>query len=205
MDLYGILGSRTRRCLWALEETGLPFHFHHIDFAGGGQRTPEYLAMNPNGKVPVLKDGEFCLFESAAICSYIGEKVPDKGLVPPPRTHERGLYDQWMFFVIGELEQPLWNIGKHKFALPAKWRRKEMFEVAAYEWTVAAGILSSQLGTRDTIVPDQFTMADVMIGHTLSWARMFKVPLGHDNLERYADAVLARPAYKRTAKYAAPK
>lgn len=203
MDLYGILGSRTRRCLWALEETGLPFEYHHIDFRKGEQRTPEYLAMNPNAKVPVLKDGDFCLFESAAICNYVGEKVPDKGLVPASGTRERGLYDQWMFFVIGELEQPLWNIGKHKFALPEKWRRPEMFEVAAHEWTTAAGVLASQLGSRETILAGQFTMADVMIAHTLAWARRFKVTLGHDNLERYADAMLARPAYERTEKYPA--
>lgn len=205
MDLYGVAGSRTRRCLWALEEAGLPYKFHHVDFRAGEQRSPAYLAMNPNGKVPVLKDGDLCLFESAAICNYIGDKVPEKGLTPASGTVERALYDQWMFFVIGELEQPLWNIGKHKFALPKEWRRPEMFEVAAYEWTVAAGVLAAQLGARETILPDHFSMADVMIGHTLSWARMFKVPLGHDNLERYADALLARPAYQRTDKYADQK
>ena len=205
MDLYGIANSRTRRCLWALEEAALPFDFHPVDFGAGEHRSPAYLKMNPNGKVPVLKDGDLFLFESAAICNYVGEKVPDKHLVPLSGTVERALYDQWMFFVIGELEQPLWNIGKHKFALPKEWRRPEMFDVAAYEWTVAAGVLASQLEARETILPGQFTMADVMIGHTLSWARRFKVPLGHDNLERYADALLERPAYQRTEKYAVAK
>jgi glutathione S-transferase len=201
MDLYGLAASRTRRALWALEETGLPFEFHPVDFRGGEQRSAAYLAMNPNGKVPVLKDGDFCLFESAAICNYVGEKVPERELVPVSGTQERALYDQWMFFVVGELEQPLWSIGKHKFALPKEWRRTEMFEVAAYEWTVAAGVLASQLGSRETIIPGRFTMADVMIGHTLTWAQRFKVPFGHDNLERYLNVLLARPAYQRTEKY----
>lgn len=202
MKLYGVLNTRGQRCLWALEEAGLPFEFQFVDFRAGDHRSPEYLAVNPNGKVPALEDGELKLFESAAICTYVGDKVPEKGLVPRPGTPERALYDQWMCFVIAELEQPLWTMGKHRFALPKEWRRPEMLEVARHEWTLAAGVLAKSLGERKFMVGDTFTMADILVTHTLQWARLFGVPLGHENLGRFADVMIERPAYARTGQYA---
>lgn len=198
MKLYGTPASRTRRVLWALEEVGAHFELVHLDLRAGEHRRPEYAAINPNAKVPTLQDGDLTLFESAAICTYIGDRHPESGLVPEPRTPERALYDQWMFFAVAELEQPLWSMGKHTFVLPAELRVPRMLEVARFEWSVAAGVLAGALAERRTIVGDRFTMADILLAHTLFWARGFDVPLGHERLEEYADEHLARPAFLRT-------
>lgn len=199
MKLYGTPASRTRRCLWALEEIGAEFELCHVDLRAAEHRRPEFLVVNPNGKVPALIDGDVTLFESAAICNYLGEKHPEAGLTPAPGSPERPFYDQWMFFAIAELEQPLWTIGKHTFVFPKDKRVPEILDVArGYEWPLAAKVLAGALEGRTYLVGDRFTMADIMVAHTLNWARGFDVPLGSDVLESYADEMLARPAFQRT-------
>lgn len=198
MRLYGPPASRTRRCLWALEESGAEFELCVLQLGKGEHRTSAYLAINPNGKVPALVDGDVTLFESGAICNYIGTKFPGAGLTPTAGTDARAEYDQWMFFVCSELEQPLWSLGKHRFVFPPERRIAAMESCAQWEWTVAAKVLAGALDGRTFIAGDSFTCADILVAHTLSWARGFGVDLGHDVLDRYADRMLARPAYKRT-------
>ena len=198
MKLYGVPSSRTRRALWALEEAGAEFEFERVDIAKGAGRDPDYLSLNPSGKVPTLVDGDLVLSESGAICNYIAAAFPDAMLAPPAGTAERAKCDQWMFFAVSELEQPLWTMGKHRFVLPPGKRVPDIVETADYEWTIAADVLALGLAENDYIVWDRFTIADIMLAHTLFWARGFDVPLGHDPLERYMDRMLARPAFKRT-------
>ena len=88
-------------------------------------------------------------------------------------------------------------MAKHRFALPEKVRVPAVQATAAWEWSKAVAVLAQGLGTRDTMVGDGFTAADILIGHTLAWARAFKVPLEHTNVSDYADRVLGRPALAR--------
>jgi glutathione S-transferase len=196
--IYGPTASRTRRCLWALEEIGVPFRHVPIDLGQGEGRSAKYLALNPNGKVPTLVDGELVLSESAAICCHLADKHPKADLIPPNGTAERALCLQWMFFVIGELEQPLWNIGKHKFALPPERRVPALLDVARYEWGVVSRVLAQRLAGHPYLVSNRFSVADIMVAHTLAWARAFEVPLEDAAVESYADRMLARPAFVRT-------
>ena len=197
MTIYGDKTNRAGRCLWMLEEIGAPYHLHVVDFRAGEHRSPEYLRLNPNGKVPTLVDGDLVLFESAAICTYLGDKYPESGLVPRAGTPERALYNQWLFFCLSELEQPLWSISKHKFALPRDRRIPEMREVARYEFARAAPVVAQRLADRPYLLGDTFTAADILVGHTLFWAKRFKVPLDSDVLEDYAMRLLQRPAFGR--------
>ena len=141
------------------------------------------------------------LFESAAICMYIAGKYPDAGLVPLPGTRERALHEQWMFWITNEPEQALWSIGKHKFALPKDYRIAEMHRTALFEWGRAAPVLAAALEGRTFLVGDSLTVADIMAGHTLAWARGFGVPLGSDVLEQYLDRMLALPSYEATCRH----
>lgn len=195
MELYGALSTRTDRCLWALAEAGATYTFHLVDPRAGAHRQPEFLSLNPNGKVPVLKDGSLVLFESAAICLHVADTYPSSGLAPGPRSPERALLHQWLFWVATELEQPLWTLSKHRFALPEKLRVPAMLEIALKEWTRPAAVLADALEGRAYLVGDRFTVADIMAAHTLLWARVFEVPLGHDVLESYLDRMIARPAF----------
>ena len=195
--VYGFPNSRSSRVVWALEEAGAGYEYIFVNLRAGAGWRPEYLALNAGGKVPALVDGEFVLTESGAICTYIGDRFPATGLTPPVGGQERARYNQWCYFVLSELEQPLWTIGKHTFALPEQRRVPAVLETARWEFSVAAKILAEGLGQREFIVGDRFTAADILIAHTLAWAQAFELPLEHDSLESYTTRLLARPAWRR--------
>lgn len=197
LTIYGYPNSRSTRVVWALEEVGVEYEYVYINLMAGAGRQPGYLALNVGGKVPTLVDDGLILTESGAICTYIGDRFPAFGLTPPVGTQNRAHYDQWCAFTLSELEQPLWTIGKHTFALPERRRVPAIFETARWEFALAAKVLAAGLGQREFIVGDGFTAADILIAHTLAWAQSFKLPLEHDNLTAYAARWLARPAWAR--------
>lgn len=200
LTVYGCANTRSSRVLWALEEAGAEYEYVAIDLRAGAGWKPEYLALNPGGKVPTLVDGGLVLTESAAICTYIGDRFPASRLTPPVGSPERAHYDQWCYFALSELEQPLWTLAKHLFALPERRRVPAVLDTARWEFAVAAKILALGLGQREFIVGDHFTAADILMAHTLAWASAFKLPLEHDHLVTYTERLLARPAWARVQK-----
>ena len=197
LTIYGCANTRSSRAVLALEEVGAEYEYVPVNLMAGAGRQPDYLALNPGGKVPTLVDGEFILTESAAICTYIGDLFPSARLTPPVGTQDRAHYDQWCYFALSELEQPLWTIAKHTFALPERLRVPAVIETARWEFGIAAKVLAAGLGQREFIVGDRFTAADILLAHTLAWAQVVKLPLGHENLTAYAARLLARPAFVR--------
>lgn len=199
LKLYGMPKTRSTRITWALEEVGAEYQFIPVNLARGEGQSPEFLALNPSGKVPVLVDGDLVLTESAAICTYLGDKFPETGLVPRPGTAERAKYDQWSFFVLAELEQPLWTIAKHKFALPEERRVPEIKETGAWEFQKAAAVLANGLEGKEYLVGDRFTMVDILAAHTLAWARGARILHKIDMLDEYMQRQLSRPAFLAAA------
>ncbi len=197
LKLYGFLRSRSNRPHWALEELEVPYSFIQLDFQAADHRSEAFLALNPGGKVPVLVDDDFVLTESAAICTYLGDRFPEKRMTPAPATRERALYDQWMLFIQSELEQPLWSKGKHSFALPEQYRIPAMLDTALYEFERPLQILADALGEREWMVGDRLTMVDLMVAHTLRWAVNFKFPVEQANLLRFLERMESRPAFLR--------
>src|SRR6202790_3843214 len=104
MKLYWSPRSRSFSALWLMEETGQPYERVLTDISTGAQRTPEYLAINPMGKVPALRDGEARLAEAAAICAYLAERYPQAKLAPKLGDPLRAKYLYWLFFVPGCIE-----------------------------------------------------------------------------------------------------
>jgi len=193
IKLYGCPRTRSVRASWALEEAGAPYAYERIELAKGDVRKPAFLAINPFGKLPVLVDGDWVLTESAAIVTYIGEKFPASGLVPEDQR-ARAEYFQWTAFAIAELEQPLWTLAKHHFALPKDLRVAAIRPSALWEFARAVKVLDQHMQGRAFAVGDRFTGADVLIGHTLGWAKNTDVPLESERLEQYAERMLSRPA-----------
>jgi glutathione S-transferase len=197
VTLYGCKRTRSTRALWALEEAGLAYTYVHVDLAAGEGRREPFVAINPAAKVPVLVDGTTVISESAAICTYIGDLCPDALWVPRAVTKERGLYNRWMFFVIGELEQGLWTKAKHRFAIPERYRVPEVIKTAEWEFKIASRALSQELQGRSFLVGDRFTFADLITAHTLDWARLAKLEFEDPRLHEYTDRILERPALAR--------
>ncbi|WP_428773820.1 glutathione S-transferase family protein [Vibrio sp.] len=195
IQLYGVARSRALRVSWLLEELGLDWQFNFIDFAKGEHRSGEFLAMNPSGKVPVIRDGEVVLSESSAIMYYLAEKYGNDQWMPAPGSPESAQLHFWVSFTITELEQPLWTMGKHKFALPADKRLAEIRPIAAWEFAQAAAVASKRLPATPFLTGDTITIADLLLAHTLNWATMFEQPLP-ENLAAFRDRISSRPTLK---------
>jgi len=198
IKVYGVANSRSMRVVWALEEIGAAYDYVKVDLLKGEGRSPDYLAINPAGKVPVLVDGDFTLTESVAILNYLGEKFPASGLAPAfDQLQARGEFHRWCSFGLSELEQPLWNIAKHRFALPRDKRVPAVLATAEWEFGVAAQLLADMLQGREYATGRNFSAADILIAHTLSWARSARIALPDPALDAYTDRMLARPALAR--------
>src|ERR1700729_3646336 len=111
MQLYWSPRTRSFTALWLMEETGAPYERVLTDISTGAQKTPEYLAINPMGKVPALKDGDATLAEAAAICAYVAERYPDAKLAPPVGDPLRAKYPSWLFFAQGCIEPVMVKAG----------------------------------------------------------------------------------------------
>ena len=199
MIIYGSPKSRTLRCLWLLEQLGV--EYKHENVVPGEETSKQWFRdLNPNGKIPAFKDGDVVIFESAAICCYLARKFSEKGLIPQSIT-ELALFDQWMFFVMSELEQPLWTIGKHKFALPKEHRVEGIKKTALYEWAKAVSVLEVGLENKNKyILGDRLSVCDIMIVQTLQWARNFKVDIDSERVNSYRKRVTALDSFQRTVK-----
>src|SRR5215470_3400988 len=121
MKLYEFGPTRSIRARWTLQELGADFEPICVNLLAGEHRKPEFLKINPAGKVPVLVDGDLVLTESVAIVLYLAEKYPDKELMPRERGPRAQVY-RWLLFAATELEQPLWRISKNTALLPPEKR-----------------------------------------------------------------------------------
>ncbi len=197
ITLYGMPHTRSFRALWALEEVGVEYLYRLVNLGKGEGKTTEFLALNQSGKLPVLTDGDLILTESAAICTYLADCHPQKHLIPAVGTHERARYNQWCYFVLTELEQPLWTMDKHKFALPKEYRVPEVQKTAGFELMCAIRALEQGLKRRKFLIGEHFTMADLLTVHSLNWAHVFKIDHGCAQLDDYRDRINQRAARQR--------
>jgi glutathione S-transferase len=197
MKLYGYRNGRTLRALWALEEIGAAYEYVEVALFRGEARAPWFLELNPAGKVPVLVDGDHVVSESAAICLHLAERYPEAALLPAPGTVDRTDCYKWISYVLTEMDAPLWTIAKHRFALPKEHRVPAVIETATWELGVAAEILGTALRGRPYLAGDAFSVADIIAGHTLLWARSTLPSLPGTALECYLDSLLTRDALQR--------
>jgi len=197
MKLYGYRNGRTLRALWALEEVGARYEYVEVDVMSGHGQEPWFLQINPGGKVPVLEDGGTIITESAAICMHVAEKAPGSRLLPPAGTQDRTDCYKWISFILTELDAPLWTIAKHRFGLPKERRVPAVIETASWEFRTSVKILASALEDHPYLAAGSFTVADILAGHTLLWAKSARLPLDSNPLETYLEKLLTREAVIR--------
>jgi len=196
MKLYWSPRSRSFSALWLMEETGQPYERVLTDISKGAQKTPEYLSINPMGKVPALQDGEVTLAESAAICAYVTERYPQANLAPPPGHPLRAKYLYWLFFGPGCIEPAMVQVAT----------KIEINPVAA-GWGDAQrvfDVLDAALAKGPWILGENFSAADIVIGSGLNFAvRLFKMMPARPSFDRYIDACAERSAFQRASTLAA--
>lgn len=197
-SLYGAVRSRSTRIAWLFEELEVAWTWHPLSFRRGDNRAPAFRAMNPSGKVPVLRHGTLVLTEATAIARYLGARHPAAGLLPAEGSAAAARVDQWLSFVTTELEQALWTKAKHTFALPEKLRVPNVRATADAEFGRAAQVADVLFGDGPFAAGDHFTVADIFLAHTCFWARAAgRWDDLSDRLQAYATAQLERPAYQR--------
>ncbi|WP_310632024.1 glutathione S-transferase family protein [Paraburkholderia sp.] len=192
MKLYGFAGTRSQRALWGLKEVDADFEFISVNLLEGEHKRPDYLRLNPAGKVPVLVDGDRVIPESAAIVLYLADKYPEKGLLPDDLDARAQVY-RWTMFAVTELEQPLWRITRHSFIYPPDKRSPADIELARGDFTTMATILEKHLEGREFIVGDRLTVADCVTAYLIDWAGEVQLLDGFPRLLSYLERLYARP------------
>ena len=188
--LYTNPMSRGRIGRWMLEEVGQPYSAEILKFAR--MRSSEFLAINPMGKVPVLRHGRTIVTEAAAICAYLADVFPEAGLAPPPGSQLRGPYYRWLFFAAGPIEAA--NTDK-ALGVTIRPEHERMVGYGAPEQMLAA--LEDQLLRSEYIAGDRFTAADVYVGSQVGWGMAFGAIDKRPAFERYWRLLGARPAARR--------
>jgi glutathione S-transferase len=190
ITLYEAPSSRAQRCRWVLDEVGATYEsVSGRDVIG----SDGLKKIHPLGKVPaVVIDGK-PLIESAAICTYIADQFPEKGLIAKPGTWQRALHDQWVCFCLSEMEAWLWSTAMNEFVLPEEERIPAIFEQNAKLFSASAAVVDHALEHSDYLIDNQFSVTDIIMGFTISWANYYKLIEPFEKLQMYLDRLCKRP------------
>ena len=208
LSIYGINASRAIRPLWAAAELGLDFEHVQTDYKAGSTRTPEFLALNPNGHIPVLVDhrpeGDVTVWESMACALYVARHHgrPDGiNLVPAtPREDAEAL--RWSFWTVTEVEKDALTVLMHRLAMPAEERKHELAEAAEKRLAVPLRVLEQHLAQQQArgeshLAGARFTVADLCVASVMMWVRPARELLAHYPLtSAWLSQCLSRPAYE---------
>jgi glutathione S-transferase len=185
MKLYYNPQSRAVIARWMLDECGVKYEIVPIDLQKQEQKTPEFLKINPAGKLPALLDNDSRIFEGAAICLYLGDKFPEANLAPKIGAPERGRYLSLMVYSTSQLEPAMGDA-----LLGAQWLPQRGWT----DFETAKDVIEGELGDGPYLFGNWFTAADVMIGSMFIWRRMFTRKPDRPKLEAYVDRLLSRRA-----------
>ncbi len=191
ITLYHIAPSRSSIVLWMLEEVGVPYDIKLLKMSQGENLQPDYLAINPLGKVPALKHGDVVITEVAAICTYLADEFPEAKLNVPVGTPHRGAYLKWLFFGPSVIEPAMTDR-----AFP----RKEPPRASALGWRdfdAVLDVVEKALEPGPYLMGQQFTAADVVIGSGLRYGMMFKMIPERKTFSDYVGRFASRAAAQR--------
>jgi glutathione S-transferase len=206
LKIYGIGPSRAARPIWTALELGVPFDLISTPYAGGATRTPEFLAINPNGHIPVLIDeraeGAITVWESMACALYIARvhgKADGQTIAPAtPREEAEAL--RWSFWTVSELEADALTVLMHRMAMPEDQRKPELADKAESRLKVPLTVLEKHLQAQHAkgeayLAANRFTVADLCVASVASWVRPAAALLAqYPALSAWLKVCLDRPA-----------
>ena len=191
LTLYHAAPSRSSIVRWMLEEVGEPYEIQLLSLSKGENRAPDYLAVNPMGKVPALRHGDSVITEAAAICAYLADEFPRAKLNVPLGDARRGPYLKWLFFGPSCIEPAM---------MDRAFPRKEEARRAALgygDFDTVIKVLTDAMARGPYILGEQFTAADVVIGSTLRFGMLFKLLPEQPEFTAYTGRLAQRPALQR--------
>lgn len=183
IKLYGTRNSRAFRCLWALEESGLKYELVPVDWQSGETRQPEFLALNPNGHVPVFQDGELIMVESLAINLHISQIAASTLSLTDPLERSKAI--EWSLWAMGELEGPHDSANRRDVDVDDALRLR------------AFSVLDEHLHQTAYLIADRFTVADLNVASVLMRPKYMPYLSRFTHLEAWFKSSAARPALSR--------
>ena len=193
--LYHAAPSRSSIVRWMLEELGEPYDIHLLTLTKGEQHAPDYLAINPMGKVPTLRHGDVIITESAAICTYLADEFPKAGLCIPIGDPKRGPYLKWLFFGPGCIEPAMVDRAYPRQEQP----RRGTLGYGDYDTVME--VTAKAVAAGPYLMGEQFTAADVVVGSTLRWGLMFNLVPERADFADYVERLESRPALQRAVTF----
>ena len=206
LKIYGIGPSRAVRPIWTALELGVPFELISTPYAGGATRTPEFLAINPNGHIPVLvderADGAITVWESMACALYIARVhgTADGQSITPATPREEAEALRWSFWTVSELESDALTVLMHRMAMPEDQRKPELADKAESRLKVPLAVLEQHLQAQHAkgeayLAANRFTVADVCVASVASWVRPAAALLAqYPAVSAWVKACVDRPA-----------
>lgn len=192
MKLYGTPPTRAIRPFWVLRELGLDCEVIFFSHRRGDHKNPDFRALNPAGRVPVLVDGDTVLTESVAIALYLAEKDPQQSLIPQDPATRAQMY-RWLFYVVSEIEAPLDRMERHAHLYSEEKKIPQAIELAREECRQMCGLLEEHLVGRQFLTGDSVTVADMIAAHTLDWAGEEKLLEDLPRLKQFVRDMYTRP------------
>jgi len=192
VKLYEFPPTRSIRARWTLQELGVDFQSITVNLLQGEHRSPQFLAINPAGKVPVLEDGGRVVTESVAIVLYLAEKYPDRKLIPSDPGERQELF-RWLMFAVTELEGPLWRITRNTRLYPEAERQPTDVAIASREFKEMAAVLERHMDGREFVAGQRVSVADFVVAYTLDWGTVVELLGECPRLLAYVERMYARP------------
>jgi glutathione S-transferase len=189
--LYHAAPSRSSVTRWMLEEVGEPYDIHLLSLKDGDQRKPEYLAVNPQGKVPALKHKGVVITEVAAICAYLADEFPKAKLNVPIGDPRRGAYLTWLFLGPSAIEPAMMDRAFPRASAPPSTA------IGYRDLEQMLDVVEAAVANAPYLMGEQFTAADVVIGAGLRWGMLFKMIPERPALKAYVERLGQRPALQR--------
>ena len=206
ITLYGSMASRAHRVVWMLKELGLPFEHVPTPFTDGSTHRPEFLAVNPNGRVPALADDGLLLCESLSINLYLARKYP--GPLTPQDLREDTLATQWSFWVVTEVEKPLLLASANRALFAESLRDEEQAQMAIGKLARPLKVLDAHLAQRPHLLGERFTVADLNVATVMDLAPQCGISLQDwPRVDEWHRRCLARPAAAdwKSVKFSIPR
>lgn len=190
IQLFWCPRTRSSRVLWLLEELGQPFERVLIDIRNpAAERDPAFRAASPMGKVPAIADGPVKMADSAAIGLYLADRYPEAGLAPAVDDPDRGRYLYWMTFTPGVIEPAM--------SEKANGWTPNRVQSGWGDYDLMIETLKGGLEAGPWLLGERFSAADVLVGSSVCFMKLFDMLPDDDALNAYAERCLARPAYQR--------
>ena len=201
LTVYGIVASRASRTLWMLEELGVAYQHVRQEYKNKATRSAEFLALNPNGHIPVLVDDDTVVWESMATTLYLARKFP--GPLSAQTLPEEAEVLRWSFWVVNECEKDALQVLFHRVVMDAARRDDMLARQAEGRLAAPLRVIDAHLAEREWLAADRFTVADINVASVLNWARpMQGLDQQFPSLSDWLGRCLARPAQQRVREMA---